>query len=65
MRELAGWEMLLGGALLVFLLWRWRPWSAAERPARNADQPSDWLGFMLPILLVVLFVLAMVAVLRG
>lgn len=69
MRDLAGWEMLLGGALLIFLLWRWRPGStsraSADRPEREQGGKPDWPGFALPILLVVIFVLAMIAVLRS
>ncbi len=65
MRELSGWEMLLGGALLIFLLWRWRPARRDNPQNDHQDRERDWAGFLLPILLVVFLVLAMIAVLRG
>ena len=65
MRDLAGWEILLGGALLVFLLWRWRPRSAGTPQTASGEHKRDWPGFIMPILLVILLVLAMIGIVRG
>ena len=72
MRDLAGWELLLGGALLVWVLWRFGRGSVSnlsrEKPlsAEQGDAPqnNDWIGLLLPIAAVVLFVLFLIYSLR-
>ncbi len=67
MRELAGWEWLLGGALVVWLLWRLRNASVTSLERRDSDEPetgNDWWGLLLPLVAVVVFVLLLIAGLR-
>lgn len=67
MRELAGWEWLLGGALAVWLLWRLRNTSVTSLERSDRDEPgqgNDWWGLLLPLAAVVVFVLLLIASLR-
>ncbi len=60
MEKMAGWEMLLLGAVaLLVLLWvapGIKPLMEQSRQAEN----RDWAGLLLPIALVVLFVLFLI-----
>jgi len=73
MRDLAGWEMLLGGAVILWVLWRFgrrggeklsREETAKQEP--GAEQPgNDWLGLLLPLGVVFLFVLFLINSVRA
>lgn len=77
MRELAGWELLLGGAVIVWVLWRFGRGSVKSLsrdqtdedtgPAKaDEEKPSnDWLGLLLPLIAVFGFVLLLIYSLRG
>ncbi|MDH3527255.1 MAG: hypothetical protein OEN52_02815 [Gammaproteobacteria bacterium] len=60
MEKMAGWEMLLLGAIaLLVLLWVGpgiKPLMEQSRQAKN----RDWAGLLLPIVLVILFVLFLI-----
>jgi hypothetical protein len=60
MEKMAGWEMLLLGAVaLMVLLWvapGIKPLMEQSRKAEN----RDWAGLLLPIALVILFVLLLI-----
>ncbi|NNG13166.1 MAG: hypothetical protein HKM88_07960 [Halobacteria archaeon] len=60
MEKMAGWEMLLLGAVaLLVLLWiapGIKPLMEQSRQAEN----RDWAGLLLPIALVILFVLFLI-----
>lgn len=70
MRDMAGWEWLLGGALLVWVLWRWnrgseRTLSPDQAAEKGAGSANDWSGLLLPIIAVVLFVILLIYSVRN
>lgn len=68
MPELAGWEWLLGGGLLVWVLWRLRNFSTSSLSddlQPDEGEQHDWWGLLLPIAAVVVFVFLLIAGVRG
>jgi H+/Cl- antiporter ClcA len=57
----ATWEMLLVGALVVMLLFWFRPGLKASLEESRKATAKDWQKLILPIGLVVLFVLFLIA----
>lgn len=56
------WEQLALGAIIVLiLLWQGPAMLRASR--ESADGPKDWMGFLVPLLLVVVFVFFMISML--
>lgn len=67
MRELAGWEWLLGAALVAWLLWRLGNASVSslgDQRREREETNNDWMGLLLPLVAVVIFVLLLIAGLR-
>ena len=61
MESMSGWEqVLLGLLLVVVLVWFFPGLKSSFRNSRKATG-SDWLGLLLPIGLVVLFVLLLLS----
>lgn len=70
MRELAAWELVLGGVVVVWVLWRFTRRSggselsprnleklqAPEEQAPEEQAPRDWAGLLWPLAAVVVFV---------
>ena len=56
----ATWEMLLIGALVVALLFWWRPGFKASMEQSRKATAKDWQQLLFPIGLVVLFVLLLI-----
>lgn len=78
MRDLAGWELLLGGALVVWVLWRFgrgsserlEPGDKKENKtlpteAEGEDQSNDWAGLLFPLIAVVAFVFFLISLMRS
>ncbi len=73
MGNLAGWEILLGGALVVWVLWRFGRGSSEKLSQKDVAQsgqdddqpPNDWVGLLLPLGAVFLFVLLLIYSLRA
>jgi hypothetical protein len=62
---MALWEQILVGVLVLLLLLWFRPGiRAALRQSRDAKS-RDWSGVIFPVGLVVLFVLLLIALVRG
>jgi hypothetical protein len=62
---MALWEQILLGVLVVLVLLWFRPGvREALRQSREAKD-RDWAGVLLPIGLVILFVVLLIALLRG
>ncbi len=60
MEKMAGWEMLLLGAIaLLVLLWVGPGIKPLMEQSRQAEN-RDWAGLLIPIALVVLFVLFLI-----
>jgi hypothetical protein len=60
MEKMAGWEMLLLGAVaLLVLLWVAPGIKPLMEQSRQAEH-RDWAGLLLPIALVILFVLFLI-----
>jgi hypothetical protein len=60
MEKMAGWEMLLLGAVaLLVLLWVAPGIKPLMEQSRRAEN-RDWAGLLLPIALVILFVLFLI-----
>ena len=60
MEEMAGWEMLLLGAIaLLVLLWFGPGIKPLMEQSRQAEN-RDWAGLLIPIALVILFVLFLI-----
>jgi hypothetical protein len=58
------WEILLAGLVAVLIILLFRPGiKAALEHSRQA--PKDWPAVLLPLALVVLFVLLLIAMVRG
>ena len=60
METLATWEMLLIGALVVLLLFWFRPGLKASMEESRKATSKDWQNLLLPIGLVVLFVVLLI-----
>lgn len=76
MRDLAGWEMLLGAAVVLWVLWRFglRGRGRGENLSREDSQKrepgetgpaNDWFGLLLPLGAVFVFVLFLIYSVRG
>lgn len=74
MRDLAGWELLLGGAVVLWVLWRFVGRRSGENLSRQESQTrepgetepgNDWLGLLLPLGAVFLFVIFLIYSVRG
>lgn len=65
MQSMAWWQQLLLALVLVLVLWWTLPGikTALER-SRNAEA-KDWRGVLLPVGIVVVFVLLLIALVRG
>jgi len=60
MEKMAGWEMLLLGAIaLLVLLWVGPGIKSLMEQSRQAEN-RDWAGLLIPIALVILFVLFLI-----
>jgi|GEM_PF-195466 len=59
------WAQILSGLAILALLWFFGP--SAWRAAKNSPKgtASDWLGLLVPIGGVVLFVILLIALARG
>lgn len=63
MGEVPTWEMILAGILVVLVLfWIGPGIKATIRHSREA-QERDWMGFLIPLAAVVLFVMLLIALL--
>jgi hypothetical protein len=60
MAPLATWEMLLIGALVVLVLFWFRPGLKASLEESRKATRQDWMNLLFPIGLVVLFVLLLI-----
>jgi hypothetical protein len=60
MAPLATWEMLLIGALVVLVLFWFRPGLKASLEESSKATRQDWMNLLFPIGLVVLFVLLLI-----
>ncbi len=55
------WEQVaLGAIILIILLWRLPKVSKAME--QHKDEPKDWMGVLIPIGLVVLFVILLISI---
>ena len=61
MEQMATWEMLLLGVLLVLVLFWMGPGVKAMLEKSRQAEERDWAGLLLPIALVVLFVLLLIS----
>ncbi len=62
---MALWEQILLGVLALLVLLWFRPGlKAAMQKSRDAEQ-KDWRGALLPVGMVVLFVVLLIAMVRG
>jgi len=57
MHAMSTWEMLLLGALVLLVLFWFGPGIRATLEKSRQAEQRDWTGFLLPIVLVILFVL--------
>jgi len=65
MEELKIWEMLAIGGLAALVIFVFRPnWRETMRQTREAKR-SDWMGALLPLGAVILFVFLLIAMVRG
>ncbi len=53
------WEILMAGALAVLVIFLFRPGLTAAFE-RSRQAPKDWLGVIIPLVAVVLFVLLLI-----
>jgi hypothetical protein len=60
MQQLSTWEMLLLGALVLLVLFWFGPGIKATLEKSRQAESRDWAGFLLPIVLVILFVLFLI-----
>ena len=62
---MAGWEqILLGMAAVVLVFFFWPGVKAAMKKSKEAENP-DWLGALIPIGIVVLFVILLIIFARS
>lgn len=65
MQAMAWWQQALLGLLVLLVLWWTLPGvKAALERSRQAER-KDWRGVLLPVGLVVVFVLVLIALVRG
>jgi len=65
MQAMAWWQQVILGLVVALVLWWALPGvKAALERGRLADQ-KDWRGVLLPVGLVVVFVLLLIALVRG
>jgi len=64
MQDLPTWELIVGGALMVAVLFFFRG-GVSKMMKDSEDAPKDWMGFLLPIAFVVILVVVVIAMLRG
>ena len=63
--EMSLWLQLLWGAGAVFfLIWFWPSAMAAMEQSKNAEN-RDWMGLLVPIVVVVLFVFLLITLVRS
>ena len=60
MQQLSTWEMLLLGGLVLLVLFWFGPGIRATLEKSRQAESRDWAGFLVPIVLVVLFVLFLI-----
>ncbi|HUT39903.1 MAG TPA: hypothetical protein VM011_01050 [Gammaproteobacteria bacterium] len=60
MQQPSTWEMLLLGVLVLLVLFWFGPGIKATLEKSRQAESRDWVGFLLPIALVVLFVLFLI-----
>lgn len=60
----AWWEMLLGGAAALLIIYWFRPGIKATME-RSKNAPKDWPSVLIPVGLVVLFVLLLIQIVRS
>ena len=76
MADLAGWELLAGAAIVVWVLWRFGRFgrrsdkklsgNEVKQSEPEEEQASnDWIGLLLPLVAVFLFVLFLINSLRS
>ncbi len=64
MEDLPTWELIAGGLLMVALVFFSR--GGVKKMLKDSeDAPKDWMGFLLPMAFVVIFVVLVIAMLRG
>ncbi|MGB5607280.1 MAG: hypothetical protein WBN51_12235 [Gammaproteobacteria bacterium] len=62
MEQMSAWEMVLLGAIaLGVLIWAGPGVKAMLEQSRNAEH-RDWSGFLIPIVIVILFVFFLISV---
>ncbi len=63
--DMALWQQILWGmgAVMIFF-WLWPGVRVAMEKTRNAEN-KDWMGFLIPVALVVLFVLLLISMVRS
>ena len=61
MEQMATWEMLLLGVLLVLVLFWIGPGVKAMLEKSSQAEERDWAGLLIPIALVILFVLLLIS----
>jgi hypothetical protein len=61
MEQMATWEMLLLGVMLVLVLFWMGPGVKATLEKSRQAETRDWAGLLLPLAVVILFVLFLIA----
>ena len=62
---MAFWQQLLGVIVAVALLFYFWPTAQAELQRSREVENPDWMGALVPLALVVLFVIALIYLARG
>lgn len=57
------WEAILAGLLAAFFIF-WFRGGIKARMEESRNAPKDWMGALIPIALVVLFVIFLIAIVR-
>ncbi|MGD8742994.1 MAG: hypothetical protein PVH46_06165 [Granulosicoccaceae bacterium] len=65
MEQLAGWEMLLLGAVVIIVLLWMGPGISQTFKQSQQTEKRDWAGFLLPIGVMVLFVIVLIMLARN
>jgi hypothetical protein len=65
MQAMGGWQQVILGLVVVLVLWWTLPGVKAALERSRRTEQKDWRGVILPISLVVVFVLLLIALVRG
>jgi len=60
MEQMSTWEMLLVGAVVILVIMWWQPGLKQALKQSQETQNKDWMGVLVPIGMVVLFVILLV-----